>query len=61
MNHPYTQFEGTAVWRAVDAAIAALERNSDLNLCTVREYVIGYLVEQLAAAKMLGSKSLSVE
>ena len=50
MPHPYSEFEGTTVWRSLDAALSDLESNRDLALTTARTHVIGYLCKQLAAA-----------
>jgi hypothetical protein len=47
MEHPYTQFEATALWEALDAEIAELEDNGDLKLTTARQYVIGSLCQRL--------------
>jgi hypothetical protein len=49
MNHPYNKFENTPLWNAIDAAVADLEHNRDVELKTSREYVIGYLCQKLAA------------
>ena len=58
MPHPYAHFEGTAIWEAITAAIADLEENQDIELTTVREYVIGYLCKQLAERQLLTSEAL---
>ena len=47
MPHPYSEHEGTALWAAIDAEIAELEANRDLELTTAREYVIGSLCQRL--------------
>ncbi len=49
-QHPYTDHEGGPLWKAVDRAIAHLEKNQDLTLTTARHYVIGYICQQLAGA-----------
>jgi hypothetical protein len=43
MSHPYIEFEQTPLWKAIDAAIAELEQNQDVELRTTREHFIGYL------------------
>jgi hypothetical protein len=53
MNHPYTEFEGTALWKAVDAALAELEQNQDIKLSTDRQRVVGYLCQQIARKKIV--------
>jgi len=47
-RHPYVQFEGTSLWKAIDRAVAGLERNNDLTLTTARQYAIGYLCLQVS-------------
>jgi hypothetical protein len=37
MSHPYTEFEDTALWKVVDAALAELEKNGDVKLSTAKE------------------------
>jgi len=57
MSHPYTEFEDTELWKAVDAALAELEQNQDVKLSTAREYVVGYLCQQLASRKLVTDDS----
>ncbi len=47
MPHPYQEFEGTALWKAIDAEVHSLEDNGDLKLTTARAYVIGSLCKRL--------------
>jgi hypothetical protein len=42
-SHPYQQYEGTALWQAVDHAIDDLVNNGDLIEQTRREYIVGYI------------------
>jgi hypothetical protein len=58
MSHPYTDFEDTGLWKAVDAALAELEQNRDVRLNTGREYVVGYLCKQLASRKLVTDDSV---
>ena len=58
MSHPYTEFEGTALWKAVDAALTELEQNRDVKLSTAREYVVGYLCQQIARQKLVTDESV---
>jgi hypothetical protein len=58
MSPPYIEFEQTPLWKAIDAAIAELERNRDMELTTARMLVIGYLCQQLAAQGAATEKSL---
>ena len=48
VTHPYAAYEGSALWRVLDAQITALEENGDLRLTTARQYVIGSLCHALA-------------
>ena len=43
MAHPYEEFEGSSIWTAIDEELAALERNSDVELTTARHLVVGAL------------------
>jgi hypothetical protein len=61
MMHPYTEFEQTRLWQAIDSVIIELERNQDVELSTAREYVIGYLCQQLAARQVVTPASLANE
>lgn len=58
MSHPYSQFEQTPLWNAIDTAIAELERNRDVELTTARTHVIGYLCQQLSAQGTVTESSL---
>lgn len=48
-DHPYKKYEGSALWIALDEAIARLESNSDVTLTTARQYVIGHLCDAVEA------------
>ena len=58
MSHPYSEFEDTALWKAVDAALAELEQNRDAQLSTAREYVVGFLCQQLARQNLVTDASV---
>ena len=58
MSHPYTEFEGTALWKVVDAALAELEQNRDVKLSTTRDRVVGYLCQQIARQKLVTDESI---
>jgi hypothetical protein len=47
-DFPYRTLMTHPVWAIIDAALADLESNDDLQLQTARRYIIGYLVQQLA-------------
>jgi hypothetical protein len=61
MKHPYSEYERTGLWAAIDAALADLEQNRDVELSTAREYVVGYLCQQLAARQVVAPASLTCE
>ena len=54
-THPYENFEGTPMWKAVDRAIKALLRNRDIQLTTHREYVVGYICKQINSRGKINS------
>jgi hypothetical protein len=58
MPHPYARFEETPLWREIDAALGELERNRDLHVTTKREYVVGFLCQQLATAQVPTASAL---
>lgn len=45
MTHPYAKHENTPLWVLLDAGLAELEANGDVELTAAREYVIGTLCE----------------
>jgi hypothetical protein len=45
--HPYRDFEGTPLWKAIDKGIGDLIKNQDLKEMTPRAYVVGYLCKIL--------------
>ena len=59
MKHPYLQFDKTPLWLAIDFAISELERNRGVELTTSRNYVIGYLCQQLSAKQLVTPKSIT--
>ncbi len=56
MTQPYKAYEGTPLWRAVDAALADLEENDDVELRAERRLVIGYLCEALVDAGLASAR-----
>ncbi len=53
MEFPYSQFAKTKLWKAIDKAIADLEKNQDLELTTNRKYVVGYLCKSITDQKSI--------
>jgi hypothetical protein len=49
--HPYEQFEGSDLWRAVKKALSELEENQDLVLAERHEYVVGHICKKVAKIK----------
>jgi len=49
--HPYKQFEGTRLWKALDKGIDELIENQDLKEITKRKYILGYLCKALTQRK----------
>jgi hypothetical protein len=58
MKHPYIEFENTALWKAIDAEIADLEENGDMELTTARAYIVGSLCRQLVRKKLITKASV---
>jgi hypothetical protein len=56
---PYVAYEQTALWTAIEAALADLEQNQDLQLLTAKRYVIGLLCQQLASKHLVTSQSIA--
>jgi len=50
-QHPYTDFEGSVLWRTIEKAIAALVKNGDLEEHTPREYIVGSICQTIAGSK----------
>jgi hypothetical protein len=50
-KHPYSEFEGSREWTAINQAITNLVANRDIDKKTAREYIVGDLCKALASAK----------
>jgi hypothetical protein len=50
-QHPYTQFDGSVLWRAVEKQVAALVKNGDLKEMTSRKYIVGSICKAIAGGK----------
>jgi hypothetical protein len=53
VNHPYIEYEGSALWRTIDAEIGALEDNQDLALLTARTHAVGAICRRLGEAGLI--------
>jgi len=47
-QHPYSELEGSPLWKAVEKQIAALVKNGDLKEMTAREYIVGAICGGIA-------------
>ena len=56
-NHPYKTYEGSPIWSVVETAIADLVGNQDIEETTRREYIVGYLVQQIKRIEGIPDKA----
>jgi hypothetical protein len=47
LKHPYIEYESHPLWKIVENAIEDLVKNDDLVEKTGREYIVGYICEQI--------------
>lgn len=52
IEHPYTEFEGTKLWRVIDKALDDLVENRDLTETTDRRYIVGYLCKRIVKSNI---------
>ena len=50
--HPYTRYEQTPLWKALDKGIDDLVKNNDIEELTRREYIVGYLCDLIDGMKV---------
>ncbi len=43
----YDEYQNTNLWKKLDEILKDLEENSDIQITTKRDYVIGYLCQKL--------------
>jgi len=55
---PYRHLMKHPAWAAVNRAVEELESNSDLELQTARQYVVGYLVQQLVENGLIAASDV---
>ena len=55
----YEQYEGTPLWRALEAAMAQLEESREVAVATAPHYVLGYLCQELAAKYVVTGDALT--
>jgi hypothetical protein len=56
MKHPYSEYESSPLWKALDAEIAALEKNGDLKLTSARPYVLGSIAKTLVVKGLVAGR-----
>lgn len=59
MKRPYMEYRDTPLWRALGSAVADLEASHEITIGTGRDYVIGYLCQELAAKLVVASAALT--
>jgi hypothetical protein len=59
VTHPYIEYEGSALWQAIDSALSALEDNQDLALATARPHAVGFICRRLDEAQLIPAGTLS--
>ena len=55
-SHPYKEYEDSKLWAVIEKALEDLVENQDLNLCTRKEYIIGFLIKSLVASELIDSE-----
>jgi len=55
----YVQYIDTPLWRALASALADLEASHEVRIETGRDYVIGYLCQELTAKWVVASSALT--
>ena len=50
---PFTEYQLSRLWSAVEASIAELVTTHEVTINTATEYVIGYLCQELVAKKLV--------
>jgi hypothetical protein len=58
MTHPFNEYRDTPLWRVVAAAVAELEATREVAVSTAPDYVVGYICQQLVAARVAGPTAL---
>jgi hypothetical protein len=49
--HPYSEFENTGLWKALEKGISDLVENQDLKELEHRDYIVGYLCKVLTGRR----------
>ncbi|MGZ8376301.1 MAG: hypothetical protein ACXWZS_01345 [Gemmatirosa sp.] len=61
MTHSFEDYKDTPLWRVVAAAVAELEATREIAVATAPDYVVGYICQQLVAARVAGASALDYE
>lgn len=59
MIRPYTEYRDTPLWRALKGVLVDLEASHEITIETGRDYVIGYMCQELAAKWVIASAALT--
>lgn len=58
MKHPYEEYEASRLWEVVKSSIEDLVENTDIELFTPIEYVVGYICKNISSTDInSGEKS----
>lgn len=49
MKHPYKEYEDSELWKIVKSSVEELVENTDIELLTPIEYVVGYICKNLSS------------
>ena len=47
MKHLYAKYENAKIWKIIERALEDLSKNNDIEISTCKEYVIGFICQQL--------------
>ena len=57
-GRPFDRYRDTPLWRAVDATLAELVATREIAVATAPDYVVGFVCEQLVAARLTADTAL---
>lgn len=61
MKRVFEEYRGTALWSALERALADLQESGEIEIQTAPDYVIGFLSQELAAKWVVASSALTRE
>ena len=61
MTRQFDEYKDTPLWRAVAAAVAELEATREIAVSTAPDYVVGFLCQQLVAARLTVERALTYD